>query len=48
MFIVAIAVLLPIKSSSNDDSALRYGFEAESSLPQIKRGLEIPHNITKL
>ena len=41
-------VLLPIKSSSDEDPGFRHGFGAEASLPQIQGVLAVSHNTTRL
>ena len=42
------AVLLPIKSSSDDDPGSRHGFGAEASLPLTQGVLVVSHNTTRL
>ena len=43
-----IAVLLPIKSSSNNDPGFRHGFGAEASLPLTQGAPAVSHNTTRL
>ena len=43
-----IAVLLPIKSSSDDDPGFKYAFEAEASLPLTQGAPAVSHNTTRL
>ena len=42
------AVLLPVKSSSDNDPGFRHGFGAEASLPLIQGAPAVSHNTTKL
>ena len=42
------AVLLPVKSSSDDDLGFRYGFGAEASLPLTQGAPAVSHNTTRL
>ena len=42
------AVLLPVKSSSDDDPGFRHGFGAEASLPLTQGAPAVSHNITRL
>ena len=42
------AVLLPIKSSSDDDPGFRHGFGAEVSLPLTHGAPAVSHNTTRL
>ena len=42
------AVLLPIKSSSDDDPGFRHGFRAEASLPLTQGTPAVSHNTTRL
>ena len=42
------AVLLPVKSSSDDDSGFRHGFGAEASLPLTQGAPAVSHNTTRL
>ena len=41
-------VLLPVKSSSDDDPGFRYGFGAETSLPLTQGAPAVSHNTTRL
>ena len=41
------AVLLPVKSLSDDDPWFRHGFGAEASLPLIQGALVVSHNTTR-
>ena len=42
------AVLLPVKSSSDDDPGFRHGFGAEASLPLTQGAPAVSHNTTRL
>ena len=42
------AVLLPVKSSSDDDPGFRHGFGAEASLPLTQGVPAVSHNTTRL
>ena len=42
------AVLLPVKSSSDDDPGFRHGFGAEASLPLIQGAPTVSYNTTRL
>ena len=44
----ARAVLLPTKSSSDDDSGFRHGFGAEASLPLTQSAPAVSHDTTRL
>ena len=44
----AKAVLLPVKSTSDDDPGFRHGFEAEASLPLTQGAPAVSHNTTRL
>ena len=45
---VHIAVLLPTKPSSDDDSEFGHGFEAEASLPLTQSAPAVTHDTTRL
>ena len=42
------ALLLPVKSSSDDDPGFRHGFGAEASLPLTQGAPAVSHNTTRL
>ena len=42
------AVLLPVRSSSDDDPGFRHGFGAEASLPLTQSAPAVSHNTTRL
>ena len=42
------AVLLPVKSSSDDDPRFRHGFGAEALLPLTQGAPAVSHNTTRL
>ena len=42
------AVLLPVKSYSDEDSGFRHGFGAEASLPLTQDAPAVSHNTTRL
>ena len=46
--VTKIAVLLPIKSSSDDDPGFRHSFGAKASLPLIQGTPAVSHNTTRL
>ena len=48
MTAVQIAVLLPVKSSSDDDSGFSYGFGAKTSLSLTQSAPAVPHDTTGL
>ena len=42
------AVLLPVKSSSDDDPGFKHGFRTEASLPLTQGAPAVSHNTTRL
>ena len=46
--VTKIAVLLPVKSSSDDEPEFSHGFGAEASLPLTQGTSAVSHNTTRL